>query len=141
MFINSTVSRAVVDAFKNLRIIATRSTGYDHIDLKASQKKNITVLNVMNYGETSVAQYTFGLIIALVRNIIPASKMIRCAETNVDDFAGRDLSKLTLGVVGTGAIGAAVCQYAHALDMHVLAYDINPKKNLKKTWLTIYGFK
>lgn len=132
VFINSSVTKAVVDAFKNLRIIATRSTGYDHIDLKACQKKNITVLNVVNYGETSVAQYTFGLIIDLVRNIIPASKMIRCEETNIDDFTGRDLSKMTLGVVGTGAIGAAVCQYAHALDMHVLAYDINPKKELEE---------
>ena len=63
VFIDSVVTDEVINAFKNLRIIATRSTGYDHINLTAAKNKNIAVVNVENYGETSVAQYTFGLVI------------------------------------------------------------------------------
>lgn len=100
VFINSIVDKAVINSFKNLRIISTRSTGYDHIDLKASQSKNITVLNVENYGETSVAQFTFGLMITLVRNIVPAVMYVKGEQSKEKDFTGRDLSKLTLGVVG-----------------------------------------
>ena len=131
VFITSDVTKAVINAFKNLRIISTRSTGYDHIDLKSCQKKNVTVLNVVNYGETSVAQYTFGLILTLVRNIIPANNKIKCL-TETDDFTGRDLSKMAIGVVGTGAIGAAVCRIAYAFGMRILAYDIKVKKELEE---------
>ena len=137
VFITSDVTKAVINAFKNLRIISTRSTGYDHIDLKSCQKKNVTVLNVVNYGETSVAQYTFGLILALVRNIIPASNKIKCL-TETDDFTGRDLSKMAIGVVGTGAIGAAICQIAHALGMRILACDIKVKKELEEHFGVTY---
>lgn len=133
VFINSIVDEEVINAFKNLRIISTRSTGYDHIDLMASQNKNITVLNVENYGETSVAQYTFGLMITLVRNIVPAILYVKGDQTDDRDFTGRDLSKLTLGVVGTGAIGAAVCKYAQALNMDIVAYDIKEKKELEES--------
>lgn len=133
VFINSIVNEAVINSFKNLRIISTRSTGYDHIDLRASQSKNITVLNVENYGETSVAQFTFGLMITLVRNIVPAVMYIKGEQSNEKDFTGRDLSKLTLGVVGTGAIGAAVCRYGTALNMNIIAFDINEKRELEET--------
>lgn len=132
VFINSIVDEEVINSFKNLRIISTRSTGYDHIDLKASQHRNVTVLNVENYGETSVAQYTFGLMITLVRNIVPAILLIKGEQSDDRDFTGRDLSKLTLGVVGTGSIGAAVCKYAKALNMNIIAYDINEKKELEE---------
>lgn len=133
VFIDSYVNAAVINAFKNMRILSTRSTGYDHIDLKACQKKNITVLNVVNYGETSVAQFTFGLILALLRNLIPASRAVKCSYGSGADFTGRDLSKMTIGVAGTGAIGAAVCRIAHAFGMKILAYDIKVKKELEET--------
>ena len=67
--------------------------------------------------------------IALVRNIIPLSQFVEKGETI--DFTGHDISKLTLGVIGTGATGAEVCRIAEAIGMKVLAYDVVEKQEIK----------
>ena len=64
VFIGSDVSAEVLKKFKNLRIVATRSTGYNHIDIDYCRNNNITVFNVNDYGQKSVAQFTFGMIIS-----------------------------------------------------------------------------
>ena len=130
VFINSVVNKNVIDKFKNLRVISTRSTGYDHICVESCQYKNIAVTNVTNYGETSVAQFTFGLMIALIRNIPSAAIAFKNSESSSQTFIGRDLSKLTLGVVGTGAIGASVCKTANSFGMNILGYDVKHKQEL-----------
>lgn len=130
VFINSVVNKNVIDKFKNLRVISTRSTGYDHICVESCQYKNIAVTNVTNYGETSVAQFTFGLMIALIRNIPSAAIAFKNSESASQTFIGRDLSKLTLGVVGTGAIGASVCKTANSFGMNILGYDVKYKQEL-----------
>lgn len=130
VFVNSEVTENVINSFKNLRIISTRSTGANHINKLAAAEKNIAVVNVEAYGSGSVAQYTFGLILALVRSIIPASEHIKEANENCANYVGRDISKLTLGVVGTGNIGSAVCKIAHAFGMKILAYDLFEKNEL-----------
>lgn len=130
VFIESDVSKKVIDKFKNLRIISTRSTGYDHISVKSCQYKNIALVNVTNYGETSVAQFTFGLIIALVRNLPHADRVMKKFQPKPETFIGRDLSKLTIGIIGTGAIGAAVCRTAYSFGMRIFGYDTNPKQEL-----------
>ncbi len=130
VFVNSDVNENVINSFKNLRIISTRSTGVEHIDKKTADEKNIAVINVERYGAKSVAQYTFGLILALVRKIIPASNYFLSGqqENFSKNFTGRDLSTLTLGVVGTGNIGIAVCKLARAFGMKILAYDLIEKQ-------------
>lgn len=130
VFINSEVTEDVINAFKNLRIISTRSTGYDHINTRVAQQQNIAVVNVENYGETSVAQFTMGLILALVRKILPAAMYIKKHQEGERHFTGRDISKLTLGIIGTGAIGAAVCRVAKCFNMNVIAYDLQERKEL-----------
>lgn len=130
VFIDSEVTQNVIDKFKNLRIISTRSTGIDHINHRACVEKNIDVVNVASYGATSVAQYTIGLMIALIRKIIPASKYVINKDSSCHEFMGRDISALTIGVVGTGSIGAAVCKLASALGMKILAYDLLEKQEL-----------
>ena len=130
VFIDSELTEDVINSFKNLRIISTRSTGVDHINLKAAEAKNIAVINVEGYGSKSVAQFTIGLMINLVRKIIPASRYILSENESCSNFLGRDLSKLTLGVMGTGAIGSAVCKLASVFGMKVLTYDITKKHEL-----------
>lgn len=131
VFINSEVTEKVINSFKNLRIISTRSTGYDHINIDRARQRNIAVVNVENYGATSVAQFTMGILIALVRKIIPAASCIKnVKEYSVNEFSGRDISKLTLGVIGTGAIGAAVCRAARCFKMNVAACDLTERKEL-----------
>ena len=130
VFISSILTENVINGFKNLRAIATRSTGYDNINKKACLQRNIAVLNVQNYGETAVAEYTLGLILNLTRNIYYAVTCIKEQNFKNKSFVGRDLENLTLGVVGTGAIGAAVCRLANAFKMKILAFDIVEKREL-----------
>ncbi len=131
VFIDSEVTGKVLDEFKNLRLITTRSTGVNHINLRACQRKNIAVINVENYGSTSVVQFTLGMMIGLVRNIPVADFYVRNGSSKCKEFVGRDLTKLTLGIVGTGAIGAGFAKIASAMDMSVIAYDLKPKKELE----------
>lgn len=130
VFIDSEVTQSVIDRFKNLRIVSTRSTGIDHINHKACVEKNIDVINVETYGSRSVAQYTVGLMIALIRKIVPASRYVVTKERACDTFIGRDISKLTIGIVGTGSIGASVCRLTKAMGMNVIAYDLVHRQEL-----------
>ena len=134
VFINSVLSKKVIDRFKNLRVIAMRSTGYDNVDKKACLQRNIALLNVQNYGETAVAEFTMGLITGVVRNIFKSVISVKEDIFKEVSFVGRDLEKLTLGVVGTGAIGAAVCRLAHAFGMKILAYDLVEKTELEEKY-------
>lgn len=134
VFISSVLTENVIDSFKNLRAIATRSTGYDNINKKACIRRNIALLNVQNYGETAVAEFTMGLILGIVRNIFAASASVKDGDYQKKSFVGRDLENLTLGVVGTGAIGAAVCRLAHAFKMRILAYDLNERQELEQKY-------
>lgn len=130
VFVTSEVTQAVVDRFKNLRTVSTRSTGINHINHRACVDKNIDVISVGSYGARSVAQYTVGLMIALIRKIVPASRYVVDKDIVCDTFIGRDISKLTLGVIGTGAIGAAVCKLAKAMGMTIIAYDLVQRQEL-----------
>jgi len=131
VFINSEITKEVISKFKNLMIIATRSTGYNHIDIDECKRRNIAVINVENYGRTSVAEYTMGLMIALLRKIIPANENVKRHVLCKDCYNGKDLSNMTLGVIGTGAIGETVCKIANALDMKILASDCLKNENIK----------
>lgn len=141
VFITSGVSKKVLDEFPKLKLIATRSTGYNHIDLEECKKRAITVVNVAKYGETTVAQYTFGLMIAMIRKIIPAAVDMRNGHNNAPIYVGRDLNALTVGVLGTGAIGAAFARLAFAADMKILAYDFYPNEELAKKYNITYTDK
>lgn len=131
VFTDSVICENVIKEFKNLRIITTRSTSYDHISKKAAIDRNIAVLNVPNYGEKSVAQFTFGLMLGLVRNLILASDGNFSDKT---ELMGRDLSAFSLGIVGTGTVGAAVCKIAEFFGMKIYGYDIKPKQELVKKY-------
>ena len=141
VFITSEITPKILEQFPNLMIISTRSTGYDHIDIDACCNKNIKVLNVENYGSNSVVQYTFALILALVRRLIPALSDSHAFKFDTNNYVGRELNALTLGVIGTGAIGASVCKIAHAFGMKILAFDYLQRPNLVKEFHIEYTDK
>lgn len=122
-FIHSKVGQAEIDAMPRLRLITTRSTGYDHIDLAAATKKGIAVANVPGYGETAVAEYTFALILTLSRRIHQAYARTQHGDYTLEGLRGFDLYRKTLGVVGAGAIGLRVIRIASGFGMQVVAYD------------------
>ena len=138
VFIDSEVTENVINSFKNLRIISTRSTGVEHINKRSADAKNIAVVNVEGYGARPVAQYTIGLILALVRKIIPASEYLKAKNRVCQNFVGRDISKFTIGIIGTGSIGIAVAKLASAFGMKILAYDISEKIEFAKKYNVEY---
>lgn len=131
VFINSNLSKKILSQFKNLQIVTTRSTGYNHIDIEHCRNNNIAVINIPDYGKTSVAQYTIGMIITLVRNVFLASNDIKNKEIEYRNYEGRDLSTLSLGVIGTGSIGSAVCELANMFNMKIYAHDIRINDKIK----------
>ncbi len=138
-FTDSPVTAAVLEKLPNVRLVATRTTGFDHIDLKACQARGITVCNVPAYGENTVAEFAFTLILALARKLYPAVKRVREEfRFSVDGLAGFDLQGKTIGVVGTGRIGAHAVRIAKGFGMEVLAYDPYPSQKLADEYHIVY---
>lgn len=123
VFIYSKVNSAVLRKLPRLRLIATRSTGFDHIDIAACARKKITVANVPSYGENTVAEHTFALILALSRNLHKAYVKTIKGDFSLEGLQGFDLKGKTLGVVGAGRIGLHVIKMAKGFGMEVLVYD------------------
>lgn len=127
VFINSEVRKDVIDALPNLKLVATRSVGFDHIDIAYAASKNIAVSSVPCYGVHTVAEFTFALILALSRKIIPAYHHLREDDSfALKNLMGFDLHGKTIGVVGTGKIGKQTIAIAKGFGMNVLAFDRTP---------------
>ena len=133
IFIDSSIGAAELDRFPALKLIATRSTGFDHIDLAAAKARGITVVTVPFYGENTVAEFTFALILALSRRIIDADERVREGTFSPLGLRGFDLEGKTLGVVGTGHIGAHVIRMAQGFNMKVVGFDAFPNQDLSHT--------
>lgn len=123
VFIRSRVTRDLLAELPSLRGLATRSTGYDHIDLVACQERGLPVSNVPTYGENTVAEHTFGLMLALSRKIHQAYVRTMQGNFSLAGLRGFDLKGRTLGVIGTGHIGLHVIRIARGFGMQVLAFD------------------
>lgn len=137
VFVNSQLNRQVLDAFPNLKFIATRSTGFDHIDLKYCQEKGIAVANVPTYGERTVAEYAFALLLELTRKVGLAYEQVQKYGFAIqDNLRGRDLAGKVLVVVGTGRIGSNVAVIGRAFNMSVLCVDQNQNEALHERGCT-----
>jgi D-lactate dehydrogenase len=130
VFINSHLSERILSGLPNLKLIATRSTGYDHIDLGYCRARGIAVSNVPVYGDNTVAEHTFALILALSRKVIQSHNRARSGDFSPAGLQGFDLRGKTLGVVGTGHIGVHVIRIARGFMMKVIALDSRPDKRL-----------
>ena len=124
VFIYSNVCKSVLDRLPKLRMIATRSTGYDHIDLAECRKREITVSNVPYYGENTVGEHAFGLILSLSRKIYKAYLRTTRLDFSLEGLMGFDLKGKTIGVAGAGRIGLHVVRIAKGFGMEVLVYDV-----------------
>lgn len=124
VFIYSHVTRDVIAGMPQLRFIATRSTGYDHIDVDACRARGIAVSNVPSYGENTVAEHTIGLLLMLSRKVHQSVLQMRSGRVDLAELTGFDLQGKTIGVVGAGHIGLHVIRIARGFGMHVLAFDV-----------------
>lgn len=134
VFIYSKIDKSILSSLKKTKIITTMSTGFDHVDLKACAKKKIYVCNVPAYGDNTVAEHTFALLLALSRKIIESAERTRRGNFDITGLRGFDLKDKTLGVVGTGRIGSWVVRIANGFQMNILAYDPYPNKELAKKY-------
>lgn len=125
-FIYSKIARETLLNLPNLSFVATRSTGYDHIDLSACRERNILVSNVPIYGEHTVAEHTFALILALSRKIYNSVDRTRKGDFSLNGLCGFELFGKTLGVIGVGHIGECVIRIASGFGMNIKAYERNP---------------
>ena len=132
-FVYSDLSVRNLRQLKSLKLIATRSTGIDHIDIGYCKKQGIMVCNVPTYGDHTVAEHVFALLLALSHKLCEATERTRRGDFSQEGLQGFDLRGKTLGVVGTGNIGMCVIEIAQGFHMEVIAFDIKPREPLSST--------
>ncbi len=125
-FVNDTVDEPVVArlAAAGVRLLALRSAGYNHVDLAAADRHGITVMRVPAYSPHAVAEHTVALILALNRQIHRAHARVREGNFSLDGLLGFDLAGKTVGIVGTGKIGAVVARILAGFGCELLGYDV-----------------
>ncbi len=132
VFVHSKISKKVINSLQNLKMIVTRSVGYDHIDLQSAQEKNIVVANVPDYGAHVISEFVFALLLSGLRYVGEGDERVEKKEDfSFTGLRGVALKGKTLGVIGTGKIGRNVARIASlGFLMNVLAYDAYPNEEI-----------
>lgn len=128
-FVYSTFSDQVIERLANLKLIATRSTGFDHIPLDLCHDRGITICNVPTYGSITVAEHVFGLLLTISHKLEEAIDRTRKGDFSPKGLQGFDLHGKTMGIIGTGDIGRETIRIAKGFGMDVLAFDVQPDEN------------
>jgi D-3-phosphoglycerate dehydrogenase / 2-oxoglutarate reductase len=118
-----TISSRVIDRAPHLRIIARHGVGVDAVNLEAATRRGIVVTTTGSENAAAVAEYTFALLLALVRKVLLADSSMREGKWSRGLLVGMELEGRTLGIVGLGAIGRRVARQANGFGMRVLAFD------------------
>jgi D-3-phosphoglycerate dehydrogenase / 2-oxoglutarate reductase len=128
------VTPAVFAAASHLKVVGRAGVGVDNIDLNAAKEKGVTVVNAPVATTLAVAELTFGMLLALVRELPRADASMKAGKWLKKEFEGTELFGKTLGVIGFGRIGAAVGKRAAAFDMKVIAFDplLSPSQILER---------
>lgn len=127
------VTARVLAAAPRLKVIARHGVGYENIDLDAARARGIPVAIVGGDAiAASVADMTIALLLALARQIPQGNASVKAGVWK--RFVGPELRGMTLGIVGLGQIGRAVCRRAKAFGMRAVAYDVNPDKTFATSW-------
>lgn len=123
-FHTSTLNKKVLEGMPKLKMISTRSTGFNHIDVPYCTKKgDVVVCNVPTYGRRTVAEHTWGLILTMTRKLYQAIHRTKHdGQFNIVGLQGTDVFGKTLGVIGLGEIGFTVLKIAKGFGMDVLVY-------------------
>ena len=117
------VTAGVIQAGSKLKVIGRAGVGVDNVDLEAATERGIVVMNTPDGNTIAAAEHTFGLLLALARNIPAAYNSLRNGKWERSSFVGTELNGKTLGIVGLGRIGMNVARFAQAFRMKVIAYD------------------
>ncbi len=117
------VTAKVLANVGSLRVIARAGVGVDNVDLEAATKAGVLVMNTPDANTISTAEHSFGMMLALARNICQACNDTKAGNWNRSKFVGRQLAGKQLGIIGLGRVGRAVAERALAFKMNVCGYD------------------
>jgi glyoxylate reductase len=128
------IDAELLDKATNLKVVANRAVGLDNIDIPAATRNGILIGNTPGVLHESCADFTFGMILALARNIAYGERRIRAGEWKVFDqipYLGTDVYGATLGIIGMGLIGTAVARRASAFEMRIVYYSRTRKPEIE----------
>jgi len=117
------VTREVIDAAKNLKVIGRAGVGVDNIDVESASKRGILVMNTPGGNTISAAEHTMSMLLALSRCIPQANISLKSRQWEKKKFLGTEIFKKTLGIIGVGRIGGEVAKRAQSFGMDIIAYD------------------
>ena len=118
------ITREIIDQLPGLKMISIFGVGTDHIDRSYAQSVGITLCNTPHYGDSTVAEYALGLMLAISRHILRADRSLRAGKWEA--FQGKDLRGSTLGIVGLGGVGAELAAMGNSLGMEVICFTRRP---------------
>ena len=118
------VTSEVVEAGKNLRVIARAGVGLDNIDLESANNSGVKVVNSPEAPANAVAEIVLGLMLSLARKIPEADRSMKRGEWIKRRLTGIELKGKTLGIIGFGRIGYQIARKAKALEMRVVTFDV-----------------
>ncbi len=126
VFVNDHLEAAVVEqlARSGVRVVALRCAGFNNVDLHAAQRLGVAVVRVPAYSPHAVAEHAVALMLALNRKIHKAYNRVREGNFALDGLTGFDMHGRTVGVVGTGKIGAIVARILHGFGCKLLVHDV-----------------
>lgn len=134
VFVNDKIDAITIDKLSKIgiKLIDLRSAGFNNVDLEAAKNKNIKVMRVPAYSPQAVAEHAVALILTLNRKTHKVYNRVRESNFSLENLIGFNLYGKTVGVIGTGKIGAAFCQIMLGFGCKVIAYDVYECENLKE---------
>ncbi len=138
VFTTSRVNRKVLEQFKNLKLIALRSVGFNHIDIDYCREHGIRVVNSPNYGNITVAEFALALLLDVCRKVTVSYLEYKNSRVSPNNLIGTELFGKTTGIVGLGAIGSEFARIVHGLGMNIIAFDKFENEEMKQKYGVVY---
>ena len=138
VFVNDSITEETIQNLskQGVKLIALRCAGFNNVNLEAAKKHGLTVVRVPAYSPHAVAEHTVALILTLNRKTHKAYNRVREHNFSLEKLQGFDVYNKTIGVIGTGNIGAIFCKIMTGFGCNILAFDVNPCKELEKSGVT-----
>ncbi len=134
VFVNDKVDKAVIEKLvkHKVKLIALRCAGFNNVDIEFAKEKNIKVVRVPAYSPEAVAEHALALVLTLSRKTHKAYNRVREGNFSLERLVGFNIHCKTVGVIGTGQIGAVFCKIMSGFGCRIVAYDLYPSDELKE---------
>lgn len=137
-FTTSRVGKDVLKKFPRLKLLTLRSVGFNHVDIEYCEKSGIAVANTTNYGNMTVAEFAFALLLNVTRKVLLAANDLKNGIVEAKHTIGTELFGKTIGIVGLGAIGAEMARLSYGFGLKILGYDLKKRDILSEKYSVSY---